>query len=134
MGMASVGLQIGVSAAQVIMVVRTQKGLDSLYKSEKGELKLNADASVALLNVGAGAAADTDADFLAFSKVKGAFAGFAVDGAVIAVRSSLNESYYGKPATPLAILLDQSVSNPAATGLQQSLKRLRSMSLSDWVK
>jgi lipid-binding SYLF domain-containing protein len=118
MGSASIGFQAGVSEAQVVMLVQTQKALDSLYTNK---VKLGGDASVAVWKKGVGAGAGLS-DFVAYSMVKGAFAGVAVDGSVLDVRQSLNQAYYGQPATPVDIVVKQAVSNPAAAGLQQTAK------------
>lgn len=120
MGTASLGLQAGVAAAEVVMVVHTQKALDSLYTNK---IKLGADASVAVGPKGIGTGASVTADFVVYSQAKGAFAGLAVDGSVLDVRETLNTAYYGKPVTPLEILLKQDVSNPASAGLQAALAR-----------
>lgn len=120
MGTASLGLQAGVAAAEVVMVVHTQKALDSLYTNK---IKLGADASVAVGPKGIGTGASVTADFVVYSQAKGAFAGLAVDGSVLDVRETLNTAYYGKPVTPLEILVKQDVSNPASAGLQAALAR-----------
>ena len=44
-----------------------------------------------------------------------------LNGQVIAVRESLNNAFYGKPVTPVDILVKNSVSNPAAAPLQAAL-------------
>ena len=119
MGSASLGFQAGASSAEVVMVVHSQKALDSLYSNK---LKLGADASVAIGPKGVGTGASLTADFIAYSTVKGAFVGMAVDGSVLDVRDTLNAAYYGKPVTPTDILVRQNVNNPASAGLQNALK------------
>jgi len=120
MGSASIGFQAGASAAEVVMLVNSQKALDSLYTNK---LKLGGDASVAAGPKGVGTGAAIDADFIVYSTVQGAYAGLAVDGSVLDVRESLNSAYYAKPVTPLDILVKQLVSNPESTGLQAALKK-----------
>jgi len=119
MGSASIGLQAGASSAETLMVVNSQKALDSLYTSK---LKLGGDASVAAGPKGAGTGASITADFIVYAKAKGAFAGLAVDGSVLDVRQTLNSAYYGKAATPIDILVKREVANPAAGKLQATLK------------
>lgn len=118
MGAASVGLQAGASSAETVMVIRSQKALDSLYTNK---LKLGTDASVALGSKGAEKGSALNADFVVFAKVKGAFAGVTVDGAVLDVRQTLNKAYYGQDATPLDILVKRSVQQPEASALQAAL-------------
>ncbi|MDO8652783.1 MAG: lipid-binding SYLF domain-containing protein [Undibacterium sp.] len=121
MGSASLGFQAGASAAEVVMLVHSQKALDSLYSNK---LKLGADASVAVGPKGLGTGASITADFITYSTVKGAFVGMAVDGSVLDVRDSLNAAYYGKSVTPMDILVKQDVSNNlASAGLQAALKK-----------
>lgn len=118
MGGASLGLQAGASSAEVLMVVRSQKALDSMHTNK---LKLGGDASVALGSKGVGTGAAIDADFIVYAKVKGAFAGLAVDGSVLDVRESLNAAYYGKATTPVDILVRKTARNAGAAGLQAAL-------------
>ena len=72
MGSVSFGLQIGGESAEVVLLVMSQKGMDSLLTSN---FKLGGDASVALGPVGGGAKADITTDFSSFSKSKGLYAG-----------------------------------------------------------
>ena len=118
MGSASVGLQAGASAAETVMVIQSQKALDSLYTNK---LKLGTDASAALGSRGAEKGSSLNADFVVYAKVRGAFAGVTLDGAVLDVRQTLNTAYYGQSATPLDILVRRSVEQPGAAGLRDAL-------------
>jgi lipid-binding SYLF domain-containing protein len=119
MGSASLGLQAGASTAEVVMVVGSQKALDSLYTNK---LKLGGDASVAIGPKGVGTGASASADFIVYAKVRGAFAGVSVDGAILDVREALNAAYYGKPATPVDILVRRTVNNEGARRLHRALE------------
>ena len=92
-----------------------------LFRSSK--VKLGGDASAAVWKSGMGASAALSTDFIAFSMVKGAFVGLAVDGSVLDVRQSLNAAYYGREVTPMDILVKREVSNPGAASLQIALKK-----------
>jgi lipid-binding SYLF domain-containing protein len=120
LGSVTFGLQIGAEASQVIMVVMTPKGLNSLLSSS---FKLGADVSVAAGPVGAGAKAAT-ADILAYARSKGAFGGFTVEGAVIKVQDGWNTSYYGLPAQPAEILISGAVQNQHGEKLRQLLTEI----------
>ena len=120
LGSVSFGLQIGGEAAEVVVLVMSQKGMDSLLTSK---FKLGGDASVALGPVGGGAKGDVTADFLSFAKSKGLYAGLNLDGSQINVRESLNNAYYGKEATPADIIVKKSVSNKGAVPLREELKK-----------
>jgi len=121
LGSVSFGLQIGGEAAEVILLVNSQKGVDSLLTNK---LKLGADTSIALGPVGAGAKAEF-ADFYSFAKSKGLYAGMNLTGSVLDVRSGLNKAYYGKEVTPVDILVKGSVSNKGADPLREELKKVK---------
>jgi len=120
LGSVSFGLQIGGEAAEVVLLVMSQKGVDSLLTSK---FKLGGDTSIALGPVGAGAKANVTADFISFAKSKGIYAGLNLEGSYVAVRESLNKSYYGKAATPVDITVKRSVSNKGAVPLREELKK-----------
>jgi len=122
LGSVSYGLQIGGEAAEVVVLVMSQKGMDSLLTSK---FKLGGDASIALGPVGGGAKGDVTADFLSFSKSKGLYAGLNLDGSYIDVRESLNKAYYGKAVTPADIIVKQSVGNKGAVPLREALKKAK---------
>jgi len=122
MGSASIGLQIGGESAEVVLLVMSQKGMDSLLTSK---FNLGGDASVALGPVGGGAKSDITADFLSFSKSQGLYAGVNLDGSYVSVRDSLNKAYYGKDVSPLDIIVKQSVSNRGAVPLREELKKAK---------
>jgi lipid-binding SYLF domain-containing protein len=119
MGSGSIGFQAGASSAEILMMVNSQKALDSLFTNK---LKLGGDASVAAGPKGVGTGASVTADFVVYSRAKGAYAGMSVEGSVLDVRQKLNTGYYGKAATPVDILVKKDVHNPAAASLQSTLK------------
>lgn len=119
-GSVSLGLQIGAQAAEVVMLAMTQRAVDSLLTSS---LKLGGDVSIAAGPYGRGAARDVTADFVSFSKAKGAYAGLNLEGSVVKVRNSLNAAYYGRGAGPVDILVRQGVTNPGADQLQIALSQ-----------
>ena len=122
MGSVSFGLQIGGESAEVVLLVMSQKGMDSLLTSK---FKLGGDASVALGPVGGGAKSDVTADFLSFAKSKGLYAGLNLDGSYIDVRESLNKACYGQAVTPMDIIVKHSVSNKGADPLREELKKAK---------
>ncbi len=121
-GSASFGLQIGADVSEIIMVVRTKKGLEEFFTTD---VKLGAEASMAVGPVGEGISAQgIAADIISYASKKGAFAGLALDGAAVAVSDASNEAYYGKPVRPVDILMKHSVSNPASAPLQEAAGKL----------
>lgn len=107
----SVGFQAGVSSTDVILVFRTQRGVDSIVH---GKFTLGADASAAAGPVGRTAQASTDAQLKAeiysYSRARGLFAGVALDGSVLSIDNKGNQRIYGDGITPRRIF-DGGVSN-----------------------
>lgn len=119
----SFGLQLGIESTEAMFLIMTQKGLDSILKNQ---MKLGADASVALgpLGIGLGAgktAPDLAADIYVYSKTSGLFGGGALKGAAIDQRKDLNQAYYMSDATAQQILLNGQYSNSYADDLRASL-------------
>ena len=100
----SFGFQAGVQSADVILVFRNTRGVDSIVK---GKFTLGGDASVAAGPVGRSAQASTDEQFKAeiysYSRARGLFAGVALDGTRLAIDNRSNETVYGAGTTPRAI-------------------------------
>ncbi len=117
-GSVSFGLQAGIEKSQVIILIRTQKGLDNLYTSS---LKLGADTSIAVGPVGGGAASTLKTDLVSFTRAKGAFAGLALDGSVIKVSKKMNSAYYGAKVTPIDIVVSQKVTNTGSAKLRSEI-------------
>jgi len=105
-GAASIGWQIGAQSTDLVLLIRTKRGLKSLMNSE---FTLGADAAVAAGPVGRRAEASTDAslkaEILSYSRSRGLFAGVSLEGAKINVLESYNHAYYGKKLSPGDILL-----------------------------
>ncbi|HET8941784.1 MAG TPA: lipid-binding SYLF domain-containing protein [Rudaea sp.] len=100
----SVGFQAGVQSTDVILVFRTQRGVDSIVH---GKFTLGADASVAAGPVGRDAHAATDAQLKAeiysYSRSRGLFAGVSLSGSVLSIDNSANASIYGTGTTARSI-------------------------------
>ena len=111
---ASVGFQAGISVSEMVTLVMTDKGLNSLMASS---FKMGADASIAAGPVGAGAKSDIVADLIAFSRSKGVYGGVNLDGTVVSSNSEWDSAYYGKKVLPPDILVRMNVSNKGADKL-----------------
>ncbi len=123
-GEASFGLQAGADASEVVLVALTGRGVSALLSTST---KLGANASVALGPVGAGmtaATANISADIVSYSRNKGLYAGFSLEGAIVAVRGALNTAYYGKELSPTQILIQREASNPQAAGLIEAISKV----------
>jgi lipid-binding SYLF domain-containing protein len=115
---ASVGFQAGVDVSEVVIVVMTEKGLNSLLSPS---FKIGGDASIAAGPVGAGAKADITADLIAFTRAKGVYGGLNLEGTVVNTNDGWNRVYYGRSVLPPDILIRKSVTNPNAGPLLQEV-------------
>ena len=93
----SFGLQIGVQAVDVIMVVMNDRGMQKLLTNK---FKLGADASVAAGPVSRHVEGSTDwklnAEVLTYSRARGLFAGITFNGAVIKQDEDATGELYGR--------------------------------------
>ncbi len=112
------GFQIGGQSSELILTVMSEKGLRALLDHE---LTLGADAGASIGTIGRGAHAATglgqDADVYAFSRSEGLYVGISLDGTVITPDNGWDEAFYGKGATPEAILIEHRFTSPHAEKL-----------------
>jgi SH3 domain-containing YSC84-like protein 1 len=96
LGGASVGLQIGASKTDFVLLFMNGDALEGLLEDK---FELGGEASAAAGPVGRAASATTnltfDAGILSYSRSKGLFAGLELKGAVINPDNNLNEALYG---------------------------------------
>jgi SH3 domain-containing YSC84-like protein 1 len=102
----SFGFQIGGQAADIVMLIMNERGMNGLLESK---VKLGADASVAAGPVGRHADASTDwkmrAEVLTYSRARGLFAGISLNGAVLAQSKEATRDFYGHMVPFRTILL-----------------------------
>jgi len=121
-GSASFGAQIGADVSEMVLVVRTKKGLEEFFTND---FKLGANAGMATGPVGAGMAAQgITADIVSYAKQKGAFAGMAVDGAFVSISNDSNQAYYGKSVRPTDIIVKKEIGNPKSLQLRAAADKL----------
>lgn len=118
---ASVGFQAGIAASEMVTLVMTEKGMNSLLSSS---FKFGGDASVAAGPVGAGAKSDVTADLIAFSRSKGVYGGLNLDGTVVSSNTDWDKAFFGKPVLPPDILIRNAVSNKGADKLLAEITRI----------
>ncbi len=111
---ANVGLQAGAQSSEMVALIMTEKALNSLLSTS---FKLGGDISVAAGPVGAGVGAPITADMVVFTRSKGLYGGLNLDGTVISIDEAGNRSFYGRPATPVDILVKRTVSSPDGMAL-----------------
>ncbi len=112
---ASVGFQVGVEVSEVIIVVMTDKGVNSLLSTS---FKIGGDASIAAGPVGAGAKSTVTADLISFARAKGVYGGLNLDGTVVYANTGWNDAFYGRSnLLPPDILIRKTVTSPKASAL-----------------
>jgi SH3 domain-containing YSC84-like protein 1 len=109
---ASVGFQAGIDVSEVIIVVMTDRGFNSLLSTS---FKVGGDASVAAGPVGAGARSTVTADLITFTRARGVFGGLNLDGTVVSTNVPWNDAFFGgSNLLPPDILIRRTVTSPKA--------------------
>jgi lipid-binding SYLF domain-containing protein len=115
----SFGLQAGAETSEIILLIMTDSGIDSVLSTS---FKLGADATIAAGPVGAGAMTAT-VDVVAFSKSRGAYGGVSITGAMIKSDDEWNRAYYGQYIRPVDIMITGKVKNPGAERLMKIIQK-----------
>ena len=93
----SVGWQIGIQSADIILVFKRKKSIASITE---GKVTLGADAAVAAGPVGRRAEVSTDieleAEIYSYSKSRGLFAGVSLEGSAIQIDEDANAIFYDR--------------------------------------
>ena len=110
-GGASVGLQVGGSSTDFVLLLMNPKVVDQVLN---GKTKMGSDATAAA-GPGATAAAATDVDILTYGRAKGVFAGVSLGGATVEPDNDANYRLYSKTLTATDIVRANSV-KPSTEG------------------
>jgi len=98
MGGGSVGFQVGVQSADILLVFATPRSLNGVLQGQK--VTLGADASVAAGPVGVQANAGTDAklgaEIYSYARSRGLFMGVSLGGADLSVDNNADSVLYGR--------------------------------------
>ena len=109
----SLGLQIGVRATDLILVIQNRRGLENLVRNE---FKVGAGAAVTGGPVGRDAQAATDiqmrAEILSYSRSRGLFAGATIEGSTIKEDQDANARYYSERLTTRNVVFDKKAKEP----------------------
>jgi len=121
MGSASFGLQAGLEQTEVVMLIMSDRALQSITR---GQFKFGADAGLTVVSLSAGAGAATapnlSGDILIWTSGKGLYGGLTLNGSVINSRDDWNTAFYGKP-TPVADILSGAVKSAGPNPIRQQL-------------
>jgi lipid-binding SYLF domain-containing protein len=125
MGGGSIGFQVGIQDAQVVMLIMNDKALDAVLDSQ---FRVGGDAGVALGTLGRGIAGSTTAavgaDIVTIARARGLFAGVSLDGNILSARSSAMRAYFGRDVSARQVVVGMEAHNPAADPLRAALMRL----------
>src|SRR5271165_1234500 len=121
----SIGVQLGSTATDFVLVVMNQKGADQILN---GKTKLGGNAAAAAGPSGAQATgynADAmKADVLTYSRSKGLFAGVSLEGASMDTDDDANKALYGKQNSAKDIVTGGQAVIPAAKPLVDALDKV----------
>jgi lipid-binding SYLF domain-containing protein len=119
----SFGLQIGGQAADIVLVVNNQRGLENLLRNQ---FTVGGEASATAGPVGRDATAATDiqlrAEILSYSRSRGLFAGISLMGAAIKEDQDSNFRFYGSRFRSRDIALDGKATTPQSPEAVAALK------------
>jgi SH3 domain-containing YSC84-like protein 1 len=110
-GGASVGLQVGGSSTDFVLLLMNAKVVNQILN---GKTKMGSDATAAA-GPGATAAAASDVDVLTYGRAKGVFAGVSLGGATVEPDNDANYRLYSKTLTAADIVKGKSV-KPSGEG------------------
>jgi len=120
----SIGVQLGSTATDFVLVVMNQKGAEQILN---GKTKLGGNAAAAAGPTGAQATgynADAmKADVLTYSRSKGLFAGISLEGASMETDDDANKDLYGKQMSAKEIISGGQAVIPAAKPLIDALDK-----------
>jgi lipid-binding SYLF domain-containing protein len=120
----SIGVQLGSTATDFVLVVMNQKGADQILN---GKTKLGGNAAAAAGPTGAQATGyNADAmttDVLTYSRSKGLFAGVSLEGASMDTDDDANKALYGKHISAKEIISGGQAVIPAAKPLVDVLDK-----------
>jgi lipid-binding SYLF domain-containing protein len=119
---ASIGVQLGSTATDFVLVVMNHTGAEQILN---GKTKLGANAAAAAGPTGAQAtgynAAAMHVDVLTYSRSSGLFAGVSLEGASMETDDDANKALYGKALTAKQIIEGGTTTPPAGKSLDEVL-------------
>jgi lipid-binding SYLF domain-containing protein len=124
LGGGTFGAQIGVQSSQVMMMVMTSSGLNTLLNSQ---IKFGGEAGASAATFGSavagGMSTDLNTDIVIFSKSQGLYGGATVSGSSLSNDVNAQQNYYGSALTARQIVVGMQGSNSGANPLRSTLAR-----------
>jgi len=126
------GLQIGVEAVDVVLIIQNEKGMQRLLSSN---FHVGGDASAAAGPVGRHAEAGTDwkmdVEILTYSRARGLFAGLTLEGASIRQDTDSRHAIYGRNVSTRSLLLGKVAAPAAAQPFLAEIRRAKSQAVAE---
>jgi len=124
MGAGSIGLQMGVQDATVVIMVMTEAGMNALLNSQ---FSFGAEAALSVATIGGSIQGATTtaagADIVAIARTRGLFAGMSLQGNVLTYLPDWARAYYGRDVSARQIVVGMEVHNPGSDPLRAMLMR-----------
>jgi SH3 domain-containing YSC84-like protein 1 len=124
------GTQIGVEAVDLVMVIKSNKGMQKLLASK---FEIGKDASAAAGPVGRHSSQNTDLKLdtmiLTYSRAKGAFLGLTFVGALVREDNDSRHAMYGRRVTTRATLLGRVAAPVAARPFLDAVRGAKAQAL-----
>jgi SH3 domain-containing YSC84-like protein 1 len=124
------GTQIGAEAVDLVMVIKSEKGMQKLLSSK---FEIGRDASVAVGPLGRHSSENTDVKLdvliLTYSRAKGAFIGFTFKGGLVRGDNRSRRAMYGPRVTTRAVLLGRVRTPAAAAGFLDAVRGAKAQAI-----
>jgi lipid-binding SYLF domain-containing protein len=118
LGSPSLGLQAGISSAQVILVIMSDRALAAV---EQERFRLGSEAGIAILMAGGnGGATSYSGDIIGWARAAGAYLGLTINDSTLEQKPEMNAEYYDR-AVPFDDVFMGRVCNGDANSLRASL-------------
>lgn len=115
----SVGAQLGGQSGSVALILMSDKALDAFTKGSS--FSLNAQAGLNVVDYSAAGQVNTRSDVVAWTDLKGLYAGATIGGADISVDEDANHAFYANQQTSPNDILSGDLTGPRGQVLQQAL-------------
>jgi lipid-binding SYLF domain-containing protein len=119
LGSPSLGLQAGISSAQVVLVLMTDRALAAV---ERDQFRLGSEAGIAILAAGGNSGATSyHGDIIYWARAAGAYLGLTVNDSTLKQEPSQNAEYYDREV-PFEDVFAGRVCNSDADPLRRALR------------
>ncbi|HEY4941285.1 MAG TPA: lipid-binding SYLF domain-containing protein [Rhizomicrobium sp.] len=119
LGSPSIGLQAGISSAQIVLVLMTDRAVEAVRQER---FRLGTEAGLAILMAGGNEGdASYHGDIIGWARAAGAYVGLTVNDSTLEQKPSLNAEYYDRPVPFDDIFMGRSC-NRDADALRAALK------------